>query len=286
MPQMQVIHRGIDPRSAALAAGMSKAGDTLIQADRQAQQDKRYKDQQKLQQEQIAFQEKQAKQDSMMKFAQLAMSARSPEEFENFRSLGTQLGIDTSGFEYSNSGTPSKAELSMYEYAQEQLAGVESQMQAAVPEGWGGPGTADQWYNEDGSFNEEMHSSIREDNRNKWTSWLPDIGDTFDGYDNDALDEYNKIGDYAAKRSKLREYVDRFQQKYDRTSGNVLVEMASPDPGSVPTKDNLIKKLGFDPFKGDTKKWESFLTSPKAQGKTVEQLEAAFKKTQSSPNKQ
>ncbi len=281
---MQVIHRGIDPRSAALSAGLSRAGDTLIQADRQQEQDKRYQEQKQLEQDQLAAQQKQVDIENKMKFAQLGMSARSPEEFENFKSLGTQLGIDTRGFEYSNSGTPSKAELSMYEYAQEQLAGVESQMQAAVPEGWGGPGTADQWYNEDGSFNEDMHSSIREENRNKWTSWLPDIGDAFDGYDNNALDEYNKMGDYAAKRSQLRDYVDRFQQKYDRTSGNVLVDMASPDPDSAPTKDELIKKLGFDPFEGDTKKWESFLTSPKAQGKTVEQLEAAFKKTKANPN--
>ena len=276
MPQMQVIHRGIDPRSAALAAGVSKAGDTLVQADRQAEQDKRYKDQQKLQQDQIAAQEKQAKQDSMMKFAQLGMSARSPEEFENFKLLGTQLGIDTSGFEYSNSGTPSKAELSMYEYAQEQLAGIEAQIKAAVPEGWGGPGTADKWYNEDGSFNEEMHASIREKNRDWRTSWLPDIGEWGDGYDNEALDEYNRIGDYAAKRSKLREYVDRFQQKYDRTgSGNILVDMASPDPGGVPSREDTVKFFKQDPLSEG--EWKELLTSPESQGKTAEQLANAIK---------
>ncbi len=232
MPQMQVIRRGLDPRRAALAAGIQSGAEAIGNAGQRAAM--------------MQYQQQNNDNTTMMNFGRLLNSAETQQQADNIMALGQKMGIDTSGFSWSPpQQQPNEIDLARYQNALDQLNTIDASIMAAG-EGWeGSPVSGQGWGNADGSFNQQMHDDVKLQNRS-WTHHLP-LGD---GYNTEKLANFEKIEPLFNERSKYQQVLDDFDSRFSSSSPSVRAasDVTPSVPGAVSEPEPATGSAGQGSF--------------------------------------
>ena len=283
MPQMQVIRRGLDPKRAALAAGIQSGTEAIANAGQNAAM--------------LQYQQQQNKEQSdkndMMNFGRLLNSAETQEQADNIMVLGRRMGLDTSGFSWlPPQQKPNDIDIARYEYAQDQLDSIDASIMAAG-EGWNGsPVSGQGWGSPDGSFNQQMHNDVKLQNRS-WTHNLP----WDDGYNADELANFEKIKPLYAERVKYQQVLDDFNNRFSSSSPSVRAssEISGAAIGSAPaaqtaqantqttqapvSRESIIQALGRDPG-FNPEQWQALLQKAQSSNMSIQDIVNSINNTQ------
>ena len=273
MPTMQTIHAGRDNRG---RDAMNTFGQMLFQMGMQQDQKKERDKERQAQQGQLD-------KENQMKAVRLLHSSRNQQEFDGFKGLIGKMGYDVGDMQYSGYTEPTEVEMMMYEQSVAQRDAAAAELGSYGQKfKHGYPATAQQWFNDDGSYNSDIEAQLREQNTGWWDSFVPDMGGYGDGISDQQKESFNKFQPLAERWQKSDQAVKGFEKRFSQ-SGPTMYEMAgdssTPDQSAAlaagqeaqpVTKDAIIKELGTDPLNGDQRQWKEFLAGVK--GKSLQEI--------------